>query len=83
MPKGSDSVPIQAVIRALDLINTVPVKVNAFWSDSAKAWFAQTEAQFALKGATVSSTKFYYCISSFTQETANQVLDLIKSPPAH
>ena len=30
-----------------------------------------------LKGVTASSTKFYYCVSSF-----NQVLDLIKSPPA-
>ena len=31
---------------------------------------------------TASSTKFYYCVSSLNQETANQVLDLIKSPPA-
>ena len=42
----------------------------------------QVEAQFALKGVTASSTKFYYCVSSFNQETANQVLDLIKNPPS-
>ena len=30
---------------------------------------------------TSSTTKFYYWVSSFNQETANQVLDLIKSPP--
>ena len=45
-------------------------------------WFIQVKAQFALKGVTVSSTKFNYCVSSFNQETDNQVLDLIKSPPA-
>jgi hypothetical protein len=66
----------------LDLLNTVSVKVPAFWPESAEAWFIQVEAQFALKGVTASSTKFYYCVSSFNQETANQVLDLIKSPPA-
>ena len=31
---------------------------------------------------TASSTKFYYCVSSFNLETANQVLDLIRSPPS-
>ena len=58
------------------------VKVPAFWPDSAEAWFVQVEAQFALKGVTTSLTKFYYCVSSFNQETANHVLDLIKSPPS-
>jgi len=65
----------------MDILNTVSVKVPAFWPDSAEAWFIQTEAQFALKGVTVSLTKFYYCVSAFNQETANQVLDLIKAPP--
>ena len=47
-----------------------------------EAWFIQVKAQFELKGVTASSTKFNYCVSSFNQETDNQVLDLIKSPPA-
>ena len=42
-----------------------------FWTDSAEAQFIQTKAQFALK--------FYFCDSSFNQETANQVLDTVKS----
>ena len=58
------------------------MKIPTFWLESAEAWFIQVEAQFALKNVTVSSTKFYYCVSSFNQETANQVLDLIKSPPS-
>ena len=80
MPKDSDNVRVQAEPSSLDLLNTVSVKVPAFWPDSTEAWFVQVEAQFALKGVTSSSTKFYYCISSFSQNTANQVLDLIKSP---
>ena len=81
-PKEGDNVLVQAEPSLLDLLNTVSVKVPAFWPDSAEAWFVQDEAQFALKGVTDSSTKFYYCVSLFNQETANQVLDLIKSPPS-
>ena len=82
MPKHSDIVPVPTEFNSLDLLNTVAVKVPPFRPDSAQAWFVQIEAQLALKRVTVSSTKFYYCISSFNQETANQVLDLIKSPTA-
>ena len=82
MPPKSESASAPAKYSSLDLLNTVSVKVSPFWPDSAEAWFIQTEAQFALKGDTASSTKFYYCVSSFNQETANQVLDLIKSPPS-
>ena len=78
MPKNGDNV--QATASSLEILNTVSVKVPAFWPDSAEAWFVQVEAQFALKGVIVSSTKFYYCVSLFNQETANQVLDLIKYP---
>ena len=80
MPKDGDQTLAEP--SSLDLLNTVSVKVPAFWHESAEAWFIQVEAQFALKGVTASSTKFYYCVSSFNQETANQVLDLIRSPPA-
>ena len=82
MSKDGDKVPVQAEPSSLDLLNTVSVKVPAFWPESAEAWFIQVEAQFALKGVSSSSTKFYYCVSAFNQDTANQVLDLIKSPPA-
>ena len=82
MPPKSESASAPAKYSSLDLLNTVSVRVPPFWPDSAEAWFIQTEAQFALKGVTASSMKFYYCVSSFNQETANQVLDLIKSPPS-
>ena len=82
MSKDGDNFVAWAEPSFLELQNMVSVKVPAFWPESAEAWFIQVKAQFALKGVTASSTKFYYCVSSFNQETANQVLDLIKSPPA-
>ena len=84
MPESENDIPSAAASQrqTLDLLNTVAVKVPAFWPDCAEAWFHQTEAQFALKGVSVSTTKFYYCISAFNRETAVQVLDLIRSPPA-
>ncbi|XP_023326695.1 uncharacterized protein LOC111700108 [Eurytemora carolleeae] len=72
MNKDGDNVPVRAEPSSLDLLNTVSVKVTAFWSESAEAWFIQVEAQFALKGVTSSSTKFYNCVSAFNQDTANQ-----------
>ena len=56
MPKDGDNVPVRAEPSSLDLLNTVSVKVPAFWPESAEAWFIQVEAQFALKGVTSSST---------------------------
>ena len=56
MPKDDGNVRVQAEPSSLDLLNTVSVKVPAFWPDSAETWFVQVEAQFALKGASPSST---------------------------
>ena len=67
MPKDYGNVRVQAEPSSLDLLNTVSVKVPAFWPDSAETWVVQVEAQFALKGVTDSLTKFYYCISLFNQ----------------
>ena len=52
MPKDSDNVQALAERSSLDLLNTVSVKIPAFWPDSEEAWFVQVEAQFALKGVT-------------------------------
>ena len=68
MLRDSDNVPGLAEFSSLDLTSTIAVKVLVFWPNSAKAWFVRTEAQFALKEVTVSSTKFYCCISSFNQD---------------
>ena len=38
--------------------NNVAMKLPAFWPDAAKVWFAQADAQFAIKAVTVLKTKF-------------------------
>ena len=60
----------------------VALKLPAFWPENAEVWFAQAEAQFAIKAISVSKTKFYYAVASLPQEVATQILDLIRAPPA-
>jgi len=45
------------------VINTVSLKLPAFWPEEVEVWFAQAEAQFAIKRITISRTKFYYVVS--------------------
>ena len=54
-------------------INAVSIKLPEFWTDNAMVWFAQTVAQFAVRGMTTSLTKFYYCVGAL-----NHADDLIQ-----
>ncbi|KFD51305.1 hypothetical protein M513_07905 [Trichuris suis] len=54
------------------------VKLPQFWPHSAKLWFAQAEAQFALARITASITKFYHTIASLPDSIATQVDDLLE-----
>ena len=49
------------------VINTVSLKLPAFWPEEVEVWFAQTEAQFAIKRIMDSRTKFYYVVSVLPQ----------------
>ena len=51
-----------------------------FWPEAAEVWFAQADAQFAIKSITVSKTKFYHAVASLPQDVAAQILDLIRAP---
>ena len=58
------------------------MKLPVFWPDTAEVWFAQVDAQFAIRNVTISKTKFYHAVAVLPQEVASQILDLIRAPPA-
>lgn len=62
--------------------NAVTLKLPEFWETSASAWFAQTEAQFALREITADTTKYYYVVSALGNTTASRVVSLLTNPPA-
>ena len=59
----------------------VHMKLPTFWPDAAEVWFAQADAQFAIRNLTSSKTKFYHAVAVLPQEVASQILDLIRAPP--
>ena len=61
--------------------NAVSLKLPEFWESSSSAWFAQTEAQFALRQITADETKYYYVVSALGSSTASRVVSLLKRPP--
>ena len=58
------------------------MKLPVFWPEVAEVWFAQADAQFAIRTVTVSKTKLYHAVAVLPQEVALQILDLIRAPPA-
>ena len=61
---------------------SIALKLPVFWPEAAEVWFAQADAQFAIKNITVSKIKFYHLVASLPQDVAAQILDLIRAPPA-
>ncbi|GFO11982.1 retrovirus-related pol polyprotein [Plakobranchus ocellatus] len=62
-------------------IETVPLKLPTFWTTCPSAWFAQTEAQFALRGITADETNYYHVVTALDAATASRSLAVISSPP--
>ena len=58
------------------------MKLPVFWLDAAKVWFAQADAQFAIRNVTVSKTKFYHTVAVLPQEVALLILNLTRALPA-
>ena len=60
----------------------VSLKLPNFWASQPRAWFIQSEAQFALRGITEDSTKYAYVVAALDQRTAERLLDILEDPPA-
>ncbi|KFD45740.1 hypothetical protein M514_13380 [Trichuris suis] len=57
------------------------IKLPQFWAHSPKLWFAQAEAQFALRQVSSSLTKFYYAVAALPDHIASDVNDLLNPEP--
>lgn len=60
----------------------VGVKVPPFYPEKPALWFAQLEGQFTLSKITTDETKFYYAMAQLEPQYAEEVEDIITSPPA-
>ena len=61
--------------------NAVSLKLPQFWAAEPQIWFAQAEAQFALRKIVSDDTKYYYILSALDQSTASRLKDFIGNPP--
>ena len=82
---GSSGSPPSIPSHAASVTANISMKLPAFWPDTAKVWFAQADAQFAIKHVMVSKNKFYHTVAVLPllpQEVAAQLLILLWTPPA-
>lgn len=59
----------------------VALKLPEFWQEHAAVWFAQAEAQFAIRGITQDDTMYYYIVAALDSSTASRALSLLQDPP--
>ena len=62
-------------------IEAVSLKLPTFWTKCPAAWFAQSEAQFNLRGITGDDTKYYHVVAALDATTAARALPVLSSPP--
>ena len=60
----------------------VALKLPVFWPDSCESWFINAESQFHLKNFTSSLSKFHHVVASLPQKEIDNVVDIIRTPPA-
>ncbi|XP_077371766.1 uncharacterized protein LOC144015552 [Festucalex cinctus] len=52
------------------MANSAGLKLPEFWESAAATWFVQAEAQFAIRGITDDSTRYYHVGAALGSSTA-------------
>ena len=77
----SSKQPNMAPTESDNSVAAVSLKLPTFWTQQPSIWFAQTEAQFAIRKIVTEETKYYHVVAALDQETATRVSDLLQAIP--
>ena len=58
-------------------------ELPSLWTNDVETWFAQAEAQFALRDITNETSKFNHVVSVLSADVASKVSSILQSPPGH
>ena len=80
-PDAGASSAAPVVISPPQAVHAVSLKLPPYWPNDPIVWFAQVEAQFLTRNITSQSTQFAYVIASLPPEIAQEIRDILISPP--
>lgn len=63
-------------------LGKITARIPNFWPASPELWFLQLEAQFSLSNIRSELTKYRWVVGNLDAKYANEVIDLISTPPA-
>lgn len=69
--RGEDIMAVSAAATAA-IVHAVSLKLPTFLASRPDAWFQQTEAQFAMRNITDSTTKYFYLLTSLDPVVAER-----------
>eukprot|EP00794_Sanderia_malayensis_P020953 gene20953-biopygen15459 len=65
------------------IVSAASIKIPPFWPNDPTVWFAQIEAQFFTRNISTQATKFAYVVGALQPEIAQEIRDILITPPTH